>query len=494
MAATKNQVFTQSPKQKECFDLLLSGQKNFILYGGAIRGGKTYGMVFLFLSLALVYPNSRWTIIRRTMATLKSTVISMFLSLDFIQSLINSKKAVYNSQDKVFKLFNGSQLIFFATHSTPPSNQRLSIETNGIGFDEMDITEFEFNWLMGRAGSWQKAKKGKCLVTGQESYVPDFILGTSNPQHGWVKSRIFDKWKNGTLNPTWGYIQAKVDDNPGIRDLEAYKEFLKNTYSKAEYEIMVNGDWDYASKVENAFFYNFDQDKHCGIAAHDPEKPIIVCIDENKLPYIAVSFFQIDKHNKTIKQLKSLPCRDPYNTAKKAGILSLNYLNELKKEAKENQIQMNDAVLVFGDVSTKSGNAIDENSRSFAEIFMQELKKSDFEVLDRFLKSNPLVAKSCSFVNALLEGWKHWEIIIDKENCPAAIVDYVTVQSDKEGGMVKKKAKTKDGIVYEDCGHFSDVLRYAICGYLSHEMAEWSNRRFYITTPEEHKMFIKKRY
>lgn len=119
MSATKNQVFTQSPKQKECFELLLSGRKTFVLYGGAIRGGKTYGMVFLFLSLALVYPNSRWTIVRRTMSTLRSSVISMFLSLEFVQELIKNKKAVFNNSSKVFQIINGSQLIFFATHSTP---------------------------------------------------------------------------------------------------------------------------------------------------------------------------------------------------------------------------------------------------------------------------------------------------------------------------------------------------------------------------------------
>lgn len=171
----------------------------------------------------------------------------------------------------------------------------------------MDIAEFEFNRLMGRVGSWKNSKQGKCLLTGKMNYPPDFILGTSNPQHGWVKARIFDAWKNGTINDKWGYIQAKVDDNIGIRDLEAYKEILRNSYSKQEYEIMVNGDWDYASKVDNAFFYNFDQDKHCGIADHDPSRPVIISIDENKLPYIAVSFFRLIKKIKPLNRLKHCP-------------------------------------------------------------------------------------------------------------------------------------------------------------------------------------------
>ena len=72
-------------------------------------------------------------------------------------------------------------------------------------------------------------------------------------------------------------------------------------------------------------------------------------------------------------------------------------------------------------------------------------------------------------------------MLIDEIHCSPAIIDYLTVQSDKEGGMTKKKAKTKDGLSYEREGHFSDIFRYAICSYLKDEMANWMQRYSFVS-------------
>ena len=467
-------IYKESPKQLLCNQTLLSGNYFFVLYGGAIRGGKTYNIVFLFITLALLYPKSRWTIVRRHMSVLRDTVIEMMVGLDFLQ-----KVADWNGQTKTFYFKNGSIIKLFATNTEAKGGNvtHLNIETNGIAFDEMDIQEHEFDHLMSRVGSWKQAGNGMNPVTGKIGSPPNFAVGTSNPQRGWVKTRFYDKWRDGLLDIKYSYIPAKIDDNIGIEDKEVYKEQLRNSLSKAEYEEKVEGNWDYVNKIQDAFFYNFDQTKHVGYAPHNPDLPIIVSIDENKLPYIAVSFFQIDKKNKKITQIKSLPCSSPNNNARKAAFLSMEYLRDLHEE----NVKMNTSVLVVGDVSTKSGNAVDENSRSFADIFLQEMKKSDFDIFDRFLRSNPPVARSCSFVNDLLNGWKEWEILIDEIHCTPAIIDYLTVQSDKEGGMTKKKAKTKDGLSYEREGHFSDVFRYAICSYLKDEMINWMQRCSFVS-------------
>ena len=97
--------------------------------------------------------------------------------------------------------------------------------------------------------------------------------------------------------------------------------------------------------------------------------------------------------NKKITQIKALPCANPYNHSRKAGVLALEYLHELQAEEEK----MNMSVLVVGDVSTRSGNAIDESSRSFTDIFMQELKKANLiyliGFLDRILQSlNPVLS------------------------------------------------------------------------------------------------------
>ena len=411
------------------------------------------------------------------MSVLRDTVIEMMLGLDILH-----KWADWNGQTRTFYFKNGSIIKLFATNTEAKGGNvtHLNIETNGIAFDEMDVQEHEFDHLMSRVGSWKQAGHGTNPVTGKIGSPPNFAVGTSNPQRGWVKRRFYDKWRDGLLDKNYSYIQAKIDDNIGIENKEAYKEQLRNSLSKAEYEEKVEGNWDYVSKISDAFFYNFDQEKHVGYVPHNPDLPIVISIDENKLPYIAVSFFQFDKKNKKITQIKALPCVAPNNHSRKAAFLALNYLNDLKSDNEK----MNTSVLIVGDVSTKSGNAIDENSRSFADIFLQEMKKSEFDIFDRFLRSNPPVARSCSFLNDLLNGWNDWEILIDEIHCSPAIIDYLTVQSDKEGGMTKKKAKTKDGLTYEREGHFSDVFRYAICSYLKDEMFSWKYKGSYTPTNE----------
>jgi len=53
-----------TPAQTRAFDLALSGQKQVIVYGGGIRGGKTWWLLATFVSLASRFPRSRWLLVR----------------------------------------------------------------------------------------------------------------------------------------------------------------------------------------------------------------------------------------------------------------------------------------------------------------------------------------------------------------------------------------------------------------------------------------------
>ena len=66
-----NYVFT--PKQLEAFTALQSDKFNFILYGGAIRGGKTIWGLCSLLVLCEVFPGSRWCVVRENTDRLRTT-------------------------------------------------------------------------------------------------------------------------------------------------------------------------------------------------------------------------------------------------------------------------------------------------------------------------------------------------------------------------------------------------------------------------------------
>jgi len=77
------------------------------MYGGAIRGGKTFAGIGALLLLAKMYPKSKWCIVRDTLQTLKRTTIPSFNKV-CPQSFIKS----YNQDTQTVTLSNDSQIIF----------------------------------------------------------------------------------------------------------------------------------------------------------------------------------------------------------------------------------------------------------------------------------------------------------------------------------------------------------------------------------------------
>ena len=73
-----NDVIEFTSKQSEAFECVRSEKFNFILYGGAIRGGKSYWGLITLLMLCRVFPGSRWCVIRQDSERIRSTTIPTF--------------------------------------------------------------------------------------------------------------------------------------------------------------------------------------------------------------------------------------------------------------------------------------------------------------------------------------------------------------------------------------------------------------------------------
>ena len=69
-------VFTS--KQQEFAKAVFSGDYRYLLYGGAIRGGKTIAILGLVLVLARIYKGSRWVVVRKDLPTIKRNTIPSF--------------------------------------------------------------------------------------------------------------------------------------------------------------------------------------------------------------------------------------------------------------------------------------------------------------------------------------------------------------------------------------------------------------------------------
>lgn len=439
MPAKTTIIFNPFPKQQEFLKAALSGKYSFILYGGGIRGGKSFAGIAILLMLCKLFPCSRWAIVRKDRPTIEKNLYPTWDKIcppNFIR--YDRRKSTINPH---VEFTNGSVILFFPeNYSQDKEYERFKgLEVNGFLADEMPELQFEtFEKMIERTGTY--------IIPGENAKQPKpLIVGTCNPSPGWVKKKIYTPSVEGTLRPEWTYIKATIFDNPYIP--EAYFDILK-TMSTYQYRRFVEGDWDFQGKNPNAYWKDFDVDKHVINMPHDRDLPIHLSIDDNVLPYISVSFWQLYDGTKAV-QIAEVPAEDPDNTAQKAAVLVSDFLNK---------INHNDIVILHGDASTKKSNTIDIEKRSFLRLF--EAKLSDnFVVINKVSNSNPSVSMRGLFINAIYKGLVPGLSVYINECCKESINDYIVVQEDMNGAMKKSKI-TKNNLTYEPNGHFSDTKAY----------------------------------
>lgn len=125
-----------------------------IVFGGAIRGGKTYWLLITLSNLALQYAGSRWVIIRKSLPDLKRTTFPTFNGLitDGLDAHIKS----WPKDTNVVTFNNGSELIFMAESFDDDKdlNRFRGLEINGAGLDEVnELQEVTFYKVQERIGS-----------------------------------------------------------------------------------------------------------------------------------------------------------------------------------------------------------------------------------------------------------------------------------------------------------------------------------------------------
>jgi hypothetical protein len=99
-----------TPKQLEA--KLACDNNRITLYGGAIRGGKSYFLVLYAFTLAFKYPKSRWLFLRESLPTLKRTLLVTFNN--FLENGFDQYVTDFNHQDLIVTLTNGSKFVFMA--------------------------------------------------------------------------------------------------------------------------------------------------------------------------------------------------------------------------------------------------------------------------------------------------------------------------------------------------------------------------------------------
>ncbi len=459
---TKKILFEPFPKQQEFFDAALSGDYSFIVYGGAIRGGKTFALLALFILLSRFFPGSRWAIVRKDLPTIKKNLYPSWNKIkpeNFIQS--------HNNETHTVTFKNGSQIIFFPeSFSTDKDLDRWKgLEVNGFGFEEINECKQQTLYkAFERAGSY--------IIPKLKIQPKPLVVGTCNPTQGWLKELVYIPFKQGTLKNTWLYIQSRIYDNiPLMTAQPNYLPSLKENLNRYEYDVFVEGNWDVQLKTGGEFLRSFDLVKHIRPVTYNPETTIHISIDSNVYPHIAITVWQLVRNGAgwRVRQIDELPASDPENTASRAGKKIVNYLQ---------RINYTGQVYLYGDKSTKSRNNIDDEKRSFFQIVNEQINKQ-FRTIDKMPTAMPPAASAADFVNAIFDGEINMITIEIGENCKVSINDYIETKADKDGSMLKVRVKhpTIQGLTYEEHGHLTDTLKDFITQAFADEFKKYLNSK-----------------
>lgn len=265
-------------------------------------------------------------------------------------------------------------------------------------------------------------------------------------------------WVVGSPDGSYGYY-----DEQCVADFEwdrVHDPYLYNVYALAEWGVIPTG---------SEFFGSFSRGKHTKQCTYDPDIALHVSVDNNVLPYISFSFWQIQTDPIiTIRQIAEVCAESPNNTVRKAAKLVAKRIRKFGT----------DTIYLHGDASARASNTIDEQKRSWLDLLISAMEEEGIKVIDCVGQKNPSVPLSGEFINAILEDtFDDIRIEVD-ERCTNSITDYQSVQKDVNGAILKKRVKNKaTGQTYEEYGHLSDTFRYLVCDVLKIQFMTFSNSR-----------------
>lgn len=203
----------------------------FVLYGGAVGGGKSYWLVNELIYHCLRYPSARALLARFYLSSLEKTTL---LTLE--QCLPMDQVAKWNRTKHCITFKNGSMLFYLGLGEDQRAIQKLlSMELSLWAIDQAEeVSEKFYHMLNSRL---------RLKVVGLEKYRG---LMTSNPSPGWLRQRFLE-----SNLADHKFIASLPTDNPFLPS--DYIDNLRRTLPPELLAAWLEGRWD-AVAEENALF------------------------------------------------------------------------------------------------------------------------------------------------------------------------------------------------------------------------------------------------
>lgn len=420
-------MFHLTPKQTEAMRAVASEKYNFILFGGAMGGGKTIWGLIALLVMCRVFPKSRWCVVRRDLEKIRTTTIPSFRKLKPGGQLRENPYQYTHP--------NGSVILFKSENYAHDRDLQWmrGLEVNGFLFEEInECTKDALDLAFSRAGRWECNPRPKPV-----------ILATCNPGNNWVKQHVYDRHQNGTLPPNWLYIPSKITDNPHLTP--EYIEGLKNM-PRYKYEVLVNGNWDLQLKTGGEFYKCFEPDKHIAPVAYNAALPLHISWDDNVNPYLPCGIFQIEDNH--VRMIDEIALSTPANTVQ-------SVCNEFMRRYPGHT----SGLFIYGDATAAKQDTKLQAGNNFYRLVMQYL--AQYQPTLRTLTHNPGVTMRGNWLNTVFEKQLHGLQITIAPHCTKTIADFTHLKEAPDG--TKLKTIETDPITharYQKYGHFTDLFDY----------------------------------
>ncbi len=389
-----------NPKQIEFLcNALDPGDYRYFAYGGAIRGGKSYVVLFILHQLCLRFPKSKWVIVRASLPDLKKTTIPSFKKL-----VDTSYYGKWNNSTPItFRYHNGSELIFVPESISidPDLNAFLGLEANGFFLEQMEeLSKKMWDMALQRSGSLYI-----------EPMPPAYVFTTFNPNQGFSKDLFHEPYIKGELQPPFYYKPALPKDNPFVTE-DQWQAW--NNMSERYRLQFVDGDWSDFTDKNSLWAFAFDAKKHVGFPEISFENTLYLSFDFNKNPICCSVIQHYEKKVRVIETIK-LANSDIYALC---TYIKVNYPNMM--------------LMVTGDASGKSTSAMVKDNLNYYKIIMKELNIGLPQI--KIPSVNPRLEDNQVLVNSLLTNY---EIEMHKEKAAALIYDCQNVKMLADGSIQK---------------------------------------------------------
>lgn len=194
------------------------------------------------------------------------------------------------------------------------------------------------------------------------------------------------------------------------------------------------------------------------VTAFDPNLPIHISFDQNVVPYITMTLYQLRiTGNKVIISCFDEICLE--NPRNKTEKLCIEFIKRYGSQCKH-------GLFYYGDPSgRKSDTRTNEHDY---DIVKRMLKKYLNNNSERIPYAHPPVIKRKDFINNIFEGVYSDEVeFYVADTCKKLIADLEFIKEDKNGKKNKEVVEDKTtGQKYEKLGHTSDSMDYFICEVL----------------------------